>query len=71
MRTVEATKRRSIKRIARLEERQKHFIDRLVFEELSDKKKKQLKRKVEYLSKAIQTTKNVVKYGCNQSRGKK
>lgn len=71
MRTIEATRRRSIKRIARLEERQKHFVDRIVFEELSESKIKELKRKVEYLSKAIKTTKNVLKYGCRQSRGKK
>lgn len=66
-RSVEATRRRSIKRIKRLEEKQRALIDRLVYSLVSDKKRKLLKWRISRLSKKIETEKNMVKF---ERRGK-
>ena len=61
-RSVEATRRRSIKRIKRLDEKQRALIDRLVYSLVSDKKRKILKYRISRLSKKIKTEKNMVKF---------
>lgn len=70
-RSVETTRRRMLKRIERLEAKQKNEIDKL-FErgdELSPKKKKWLTFKIHNISRMIETAKNVIKYQKQQSRG--
>lgn len=59
-RSVEATRRRSIKRIKRLEEKQRALIDRLVYSEISEEKRSVLKWRISRLSKKIETEKNMI-----------
>lgn len=61
-RSVEATRRRSIKRIKRLEEKQRALIDRLVYSEILEEKRSLLKWRICRLSKKIETEKNMVKF---------
>lgn len=61
-RSVEATRRRAMKRIERLEEKQKALIDRLVYSLVLDKKRKLLKWRISRLSKKIETERNVIRF---------
>ena len=70
-RTVEASKRRFIKRIERLEEKQKYLIDRLVYDVLPEKKQFFIKEKIKNITKKIQTCKNSILFECRQSYGRK
>ena len=61
-RSVDATRRRSIKRIKRLEEKQRDLIDKLVYSLLNEEKRRFLKCRICRLSKKIETEKNMVKF---------
>ena len=70
-RTVESSKRRFLKRIERLEEKQKYLIDRLVYDVLPEKKQFFIKEKIKNITKKIQTCKNCILFECQQSYGTK
>ena len=61
-RTVEATRRRAIKKIGRYEERQRYLIDRLVYDDLTEKKKTQIVKRIRVCSRVIEHLKNVILY---------
>lgn len=61
-RSVEERRLRSIKRIKRLEEKQRALIDRIVYSLLNEEKRSILKWRICRLSKKIETEKNMVKF---------
>ena len=61
-RSVEDKQKRSIKRIKRLEEKQRALIDRIVYSLLNEEKRSILKWRICRLSKKIETEKNIVKF---------
>ena len=68
-RTVEATARRLLKRIKRVEEKQKRLIDKLVYGQPSKDNERRLKQTIKACSKRIATYKNSILYGKKQSKG--
>ena len=67
--SVESTRRKCQKRIARLEEKQRYLIDRIVYEVLSEKKRKQIEKRINQTKRAIQTCKNMILYRVQAKHG--
>ena len=68
-RSVEATARHMLKRIKRIEEKQKRLIDKLVYGEPSKAQEWFLKQAIKACSKQISTCKNSIVYEKRQSMG--
>lgn len=67
--SVESTKKKCLKRIKCLEEKQNRLIDRIVYESLSDKKTKQIEKRIAQTKRAIQTCKNMIFYQVQAKHG--
>lgn len=67
--SVESTKKKCLKRIKRLEEKQRNLIDRIVYESLSDKKRKQIEKRIAQTKRAIQTCKNMIFFQVKAKHG--